>query len=129
MFRYITLQKPIRYTKLNGQRIKYNSLQVYYEKNGYVKVLLSHTDGCAHYNEIELTDRKIKAPAGYVALRPNTPSAHTVIPQLEKQGVIIPHKKKTLRYTGFVDYLIYKLNFTSIDVNPEHKNEKMLIQT
>lgn len=128
MLRYIKLDKPIKYKSLNGNKITYNSLLVEYESNGYIKVILSRNGGCAPFNEIELTCRKVNAPEGYVAFRPNLPSSTTVIPALESQGVIIPHPKKTMRQTGFVDYYLYRLNFTSLVPEPTNQREKILIK-
>lgn len=127
MLRYIELEKTIKYRSLNGNRIKYNSLLIEYEPSGYIKVTLTNNGGCAPYNEIELTSRNVTPPEGYVAIRPNMPSSDTVIPQLEKQGIIIPHPERKVTTSGFVNYYLYSLSFTSIKPSPNYQKEKMLI--
>lgn len=112
MYRTLPLEEPIEYRSLNGNLIVYNSLIIVDERwNGkpYRKVLLSRDGGCAPYMEIELTSPYVKAPKNYLALIPNNPSSDIIIPELERQKMIVKHPENKTIYQGSLHYPLYRI--------------------
>lgn len=127
MHRHILLPSPITYVALNGYRINYNCLDVRYSSKGNLQLKLTVNEGCAPYNDIQLTTDLPRIPDQHVALKPSIPSYDVVIPALIVRGILTPNNEKPSIFSDGITYPLYKLN-VPVNVSRQEKYEKALQQ-